>query len=685
MKIARRLKNSIGSIKQKKNNSISKQTKNISAQKSIKLKSKLIISFILCSAIPSIIIASFVFIVSKNAIENKVADLTEEVSVQLTHNINTMIDQTEKLMYMPVSNQRFMSSIRRDNLTDAEKTSLSRSSSDEFSTMVHLNSYINNFFFVNDVGEIYGRNQTSTFSFEDFMAENILEKLEEAEYLWLSHFSNDPDHIYVFQGVKNDFNRMVGAFVITVERSFFSETFDLLGTTEQKEVYIVDDLNRIVVSNNENLAGNEWTEATSPTETDEFLYSVNETTNDWNAIIKTDRDYLMNEINQVVYYVYIVVAIFIILSIVVGLMITLSVTKPINKIVSSMKKAEKGDLTVRSSYTYKNEIGELGLSFNSMLKKINDVINESKNVSAFASTSADKLKSFSTESANITGQIALAINEIASGSAEQVNHAEESNAYMQELSNQIKEVEGNVINVSSATTKTKELSSESINNIKLLTNKNEEMGSNISQVDESIIRLSKNIIEIKEIMKLIKGISEQTSLLSLNASIEAARAGDAGKGFAVVAQEVRKLSEESGDSTMRIESVIDKILSQTDSSVALVKKSMNLFDEQTDSIKRTKSSFEQIIVDTSAIIDEIVSIEAAIKKITNVKGRVEGSIGEMVKVSEIASSNTEEVTATTQEQARSAETIGLLAEDLVRIISDLENKINTFILEENKL
>lgn len=682
MKTSGRFKESISLFKTKIMNSKNIMSKKDNKRnKKIKLKSKLIISFILCSAIPSIIIASFVFIASRNAIEDKVSDLTEEVSVQLTHNINTMIDQTEKLMYIPVGNQRFMSSIRRDDLTDNEKETLRRSSSDEFSSMIHLNEHIDNFFFVSHSGDVYGRNNSSTFSFESFVETNILEQLDDTEYLWLSDFSNDPDHIYIFQGVKNNFNRTVGAFVITVDRSFFNETFDLLGSPDQKEVYIIDNLNNVVVSNGEHLPGDEWTEDTNRTETDEFLYSVNETTNDWNVIIKTNRDYLMSEINQVVYYVYIVVAVFVILSIIAGLIITLSVTKPINKIVRLMKKAEKGDLTVRSSYTHNNEIGELGLSFNTMLQKINDILKESKNVSTFASTSADKLKVFSNESTDITSQIAMAIDEIASGSEEQVNHAEKSKTDMQELSNQVKEVEGNVINVSNATNKTKQLSGESIKNIKLLTDKNEEMGSNISQVDESIIRLSKDIIEIKEIMKLIKGISEQTSLLSLNASIEAARAGEAGKGFAVVAQEVRKLSEESSDSTKKIETVIDKILNQTDLSVNLVKKSMNLYGEQTDSIKKTKSSFEQIIVDTSSIIEEIVSIESAIKKMTNVKGKVEGSIAEMVEVSEVASSNTEEVTATTQEQARSAETLGSLAEDLVKIISDLENKINSFILE----
>ncbi|MCD8502970.1 MAG: methyl-accepting chemotaxis protein [Bacillaceae bacterium] len=308
---------------------------------------------------------------------------------------------------------------------------------------------------------------------------------------------------------------------------------------------------------------------------------------------------------------------------------------------------------------------------------------ESKNVSSFASTSSDKLKIISKEAADISSQIAVAIEEIAAGSTEQVNLAEKTNNEMYELSKKMKEVGRNVNNVTLATNKTKQLSGESINNIKLLTSKNEEMGSNISQVDESIIQLSEDILEIRQIMKLIKDISDQTSLLSLNASIEAARAGEAGRGFAVVAQEVRKLSEQSSNSTIKIESVIEKILNQTETTVTLVKKSMDLFGEQTDSIRKTKSSFEQIIVDTSSIINEIVYIEAAIQKITHVKDKSRKNLLlKMLEVSESASSATEEVTATTEEQASAAETLGVLAEDLVKIIKELDNSINLFILEE---
>ncbi|MCD8502973.1 MAG: hypothetical protein LRY71_16600 [Bacillaceae bacterium] len=97
-----------------------------------------------------------------------------------------------------------MSSFRRDDLTSAEKNTLSRNTNNEFSYMTHLNPNIDNFFFVNIQGEIYGRNGSSNFSFETFEALSILEHLEKSNFLWLSDFNNDQEHIYVFHGIKNN-------------------------------------------------------------------------------------------------------------------------------------------------------------------------------------------------------------------------------------------------------------------------------------------------------------------------------------------------------------------------------------------------------------------------------------------------------------------------------------------------
>jgi methyl-accepting chemotaxis protein len=237
--------------------------------------------------------------------------------------------------------------------------------------------------------------------------------------------------------------------------------------------------------------------------------------------------------------------------------------------------------------------------------------------------------------------------------------------------------------VSTITETTKKLSSQSIETIKDLTDKNHEMGANIGQVDMTMNALNKEIAQIKDIVKMIKSVSEETNLLSLNASIEAARAGDAGLGFAVVAQEIRKLADQTKSSSMRIETVIASILNQTKRSVELVKTTITLFNEQTNSIHHTQKSFENILEGTNSIISEINYVEASIGKINTNKEKVELAINEMVEVAEISSSTTEEVTATTEEQAAAAEELGDLAASLTSTIYELEEIIHKFKVKGN--
>lgn len=645
---------------------------------SVSLKTKLILSFVFCSILPSVVIASFVFSVSKNAIEVKVSDLTEEVSVHLTHNINNIIEETEKIMFIPFSNPNLLNDFSNSDLSDAELFQKKQAAADYFSSIIFANSNINNFFLVKEDGNIFGRNTTS-FQYDDFVNLGWKEKLSElnGEPLWVSGFNNNLDEIYLFQTVKNNFNREIGMMVLTINRDLFNTVFKLSENSGQG-IFIIDNKNRVVASNLNEHLGSQYAFGEDHLEDNDQLVLRNESSNGWEVIITTERSLLMKEINNVIKYVYMIVIIFVILSILSGIIITLTITKPINNIVSLMKKAEQGNLNVSSTYVQKNEIGQLGLSFNKMLENIKGIIEESKRVSTYAVGSAQDLKRISSETMHTSQQIAAAVEEVAKGAAEQVDFADRTNKEMQELSYQIGEVENVMVNVISATNKTKQLGSQSITNIKELTDKNKEMGNNIALVDVTITKLDKEITEITDIIKLIDNISEQTNLLSLNASIEAARAGEAGKGFAVVAQEVRKLSDQSKISTKKITKVIEKILLQTEHLVKLVEESMILFDEQTKSLNKTKGSFEDIISDTSTVISGISVMENSIKRINDVKEQVENSISEMVVVAEISSSTTEEVTATTEEQASAANELGRFSESLGETILELEKKINVF-------
>ncbi|WP_417891438.1 methyl-accepting chemotaxis protein [Bacillus alkalicola] len=313
-----------------------------------------------------------------------------------------------------------------------------------------------------------------------------------------------------------------------------------------------------------------------------------------------------------------------------------------------------------------------------MLRNIKQIIEGNKKASEQAVQSAEDLKRISLDSTYTAEQIATAIEEVAKGAVEQVDYAEKTNKVMHGLSEEITVVSSNVSHVSEAMSNTRELSSSSIQHVTDLTTKNEDVGEKLKLVDQTILRLNQEVAEIKGIVKMIKDISDQTNLLSLNASIEAARAGEAGRGFSVVAGEVRKLAEESKGATLKIENVINNILGQTETSVGLVKESLNVFDEQTEVIHTTSSSFKNIAETTGSMIDEMSMVEASIEKMNKAKDQVENAISEMVMLAEQSSSTTEEITATTEEQAASAEQLDHLSESLVGSMRELEAMINKF-------
>ena len=119
-----------------------------------------------------------------------------------------------------------------------------------------------------------------------------------------------------------------------------------------------------------------------------------------------------------------------------------------------------------------------------------------------------------------------------------------------------------------------------------------------TKVQDDIKNLNEKALQISKIVDLINGISEQTSLLSLNASIEAARAGAAGKGFGVVADEIKHLAEQTSEATKTIRNIVEEIVKETQNAVQEVENANVIFDEQklSTSRKQIKLSEELLIL-----------------------------------------------------------------------------------------
>lgn len=641
------------------------------------LKSKIILFLLLFTLIPSIIIGNVVYFVSKNTIENKVSTMNEDINVQVTKNVNNALRELDNLSLVPFSNMELMETLRtNEGLSEFEKLTKERTASEFLSSITFSNKNAKAMFFVNREDTVYGEQNLEDFSLDNYNDSTYAKEVENAKGVtsWKTGIDGQYENIYLFR----KFDR-IGTIILVANGDLFQDVYENEQDQSAREISIYNEDGVIISSNKPELVGSQFDDHKN---TADNLVSVKETENGWNVAVSTSKSYLMKEIQNVIYIVYLIILGFVLLSVVVSMFLARSMTKPINKIVAIMKEAEKGDLTHRADYLYKNEVGQLGKSFNHMIDNMTLMIRENKKASTYAVNSANDLKRISVESASATEQIASAVEEVAKGAVSQVNYSEKTNLEMKELSSEINEVADNMVKVSAITETTKKLSSQSIETIKVLTEKNKEMGKNIVHVDATMDQLNVEIEQIKDIVKMIKSISDETNLLSLNASIEAARAGAAGRGFAVVAKEIRKLADQTKTSSLRIETVISSILSQTKKSVELVKTTITLFKDQSTSIHDTQQAFEDILEGTNSIIYEIDYIEASIGKMHVNKEKVEHAINEMVDVAEVSSATAQEVTATTEEQAAAAEELGDLASSLSQTIVQLENTINQFKVKE---
>ncbi len=368
--------------------------------------------------------------------------------------------------------------------------------------------------------------------------------------------------------------------------------------------------------------------------------------------------------------------------IVIGIIIWIVATKmaePVVKLRDDCQAMMKGDLRSRPITVDTNdELGDLGRGFKEMRHNIRELVSSVQNSAQRLSASSEELTAAAHQTAEASNNVATSITDIAGGISQQSDSANSASATAQQISASTSSVSDNADAIATVAQMTVDRVGDGRKCITDVVSAMEKIDHTADTVQTSISQLAKRSDEISHIVDIISGIAEQTNLLALNAAIEAARAGEHGRGFAVVADEVRKLAEESANSTQKIAELVTKIQEDMQHAVTASQESSEEVKGTMSSVQDADAVFESIRITIESLSGGIREVSDHIKSIAQGSQSMQQEITNIAQVSTDNASRTQSVSATTEEQSASTEEIAAASRELAKQAQDLMDSIDKF-------
>ncbi len=337
-----------------------------------------------------------------------------------------------------------------------------------------------------------------------------------------------------------------------------------------------------------------------------------------------------------------------------------------------------GDLTQEIGIDTKDEIGELSRGINKFIAGFRSIIAQVKDASIQVAASSEQLSASSEQTNKAAEEIAAVIQEVAAGSEKQVQSVEESTTIINEMAVGVKQISSNAENVSRTATEASDRASEGNQAIQTSVSQMNSIQQSVNGLSLVIKGLGDRSQEIGQIINVITDIAGQTNLLALNAAIEAARAGEQGRGFAVVADEVRKLAEQSAQSSQQISQLITMIQNETNQAVDSMENTTKEVLEGITLVNTAGDLFNQIQGSVIDVTSQVEEVSSAVNQMTSRVDQMVQSITLVAEVAQEAASGTQSVSAATEEQLASTEEISASSSSLSQMAEELQELIGKF-------
>ncbi|GEP66657.1 methyl-accepting chemotaxis protein [Clostridium beijerinckii] len=406
-------------------------------------------------------------------------------------------------------------------------------------------------------------------------------------------------------------------------------------------------------------------------------YTTNKITG-WKLIASLEQSELSSDTKSIILTTSIIILIMLIISVIVSLILSKGIATNIKKLKEVFAKASDGDLSTFIEIKSKDEVGQLANDYNSMIKNIGKLLESAKETSNIVFETTANLSSMAEETTASMSQVSLAVSEISQGAVNLAESSQDTATGVGELSKKLDNIADATRDMNKVSEETKGFSKQGIITVSTLIDKNSETMEATEKVSNIFSDMNESVKMIISMSDTISEITEQTNLLALNASIEAARAGEAGKGFAVVAEEIRKLAEESQNSTEQIKSITGAIQSKAEVAAKAMENTKKINSEQNEAVTKTESIFNDILFSITTLTEKVIDVKHSVDDMQIQKQIFVSQIENSSSISEETASSTEEVTASAEEVTATMDRFSHHTEELQHLSEKLKKEIDKF-------